>query len=597
VRTFSLTALKQESKYSMQKVSACIIGESTNTHSCSRSMDRVDETLLNYDLIEDILHDICFKEFPVFTPLPLTDSNVKVVGSILIFLPGIGEIRTLMERLSGSRTFGDMNQFDIVPLHSSLSSSEQKRAFITSTHHRRKIILSTNIAETSVTIPDVVYVIDSGRFREITRDRRYDSRKLVVSWCSRASAKQRAGRAGRVQPGVCLKLYSSHTENQIMKSSIEPELQRIPLEEVCLTILASEFDVSCTNFLSQTPQPPSVDAVLSAIHALEAIGAIKAYHPSNAEPTTTQREALTPLGRLLSKLPVDARVGKMLILGSIFNCTDSVLTIAATLSASKSPFATSFEDRKDFHAVHAQFFKPFSDFLTFVNVWNAYNQAESVGAGRKYCQNNKLNYATMIEIQESRCHFLDLLTGLGFTDLFKRGDNGPGWLSSKYNENCECDHLVHAVILAGMFPNIGLYSKNSSKYSSYVLHKSEQLFILSSVNSKLSVPPPSKWIAYSEKFGTESRVSISKTAFIPPISLLLFGSQPQVLHMKRKVCIDDWIELSAAASTAVTFREIQTRLSDFISSLLNDSHKVKHTYILSNNVDSVISCVGKLFHD
>ena len=567
------------------------------THFHFRSMDRVDESLLNYDLIEDVLREICFKETPVFTPLPVTDSNVEVVGAVLIFLPGIGEIRTLMERLSGSKTFGDMNQFIIVPLHSSLSSSEQKLAFVTSTLKRRKIILSTNIAETSVTIPDVVYVIDSGRFREITRDRRYDSRKLVVSWCSRASAKQRAGRAGRVQPGVCLKLYSSRTENQTMKSSIEPELQRIPLEEVCLTILASEFDVSCTRFLSQTPQPPLEDAVLSAIHALEAIGAIKAHYPSQAEPIILQRESLTPLGRLLSKLPVDARVGKMLILGSIFNCTDSILTIAATLSASKSPFATSFENRQDFQAVHSEFFKPFSDFLTFVNVWKAYQQAESVGTGRKYCQNKRLNYATMIEIQESRRHFLKLLAGLGFADLFERGDKEPGWMSSKYNRNCEYDNLVHAIIFAGMFPNVGLYSKSSSKSNSYALHKSEQLFIQSSVNSKLSVPPPSNWIAYSEKFGTESRVSIAKTAFIPPISLLLFGSQPQVLHAERKACIDGWIELSAAASTAVIFREIQTRLCDFISLLIDDPNKMKHTDVLSNKVDSVISCVGKLFHD
>ena len=560
-------------------------------------MDRVDETVLNYDLIEDVLHEICLGESNSFAPLPLADASVSLVGSVLIFLPGIGEIRTLKERLSGSKTFGDVNRFDIVPLHSSLSSSEQKRAFIPSTLKRRKIILSTNIAETSVTIPDVVYVIDTGRFREITRDRRYDSRKLVVTWCSRASAKQRAGRAGRVQPGVCLKLYSSHTENETMKTSIEPELQRIPLEEVCLSILASEFSVSCSSFLSQTPQPPSDDAVRSALHALEEIGAIEACSPSRAEPTIIQRELLTPLGRLLSKLPVDARIGKMLILGAIFDCTDSILTIAATLSASKSPFVTSFEDRQDFQTAHAQFVAPFSDFMTFVNVWNAYRQAEAIRTGRKFCLSNKLNYSTMIEIQESRCHFLDLLAGLGFVGQVKSNVNEPDWMSNKHNRNCEFEPLIHAIVFAGMFPNVGLYRKSSTKSDCYALHKSEQLFIQSSVNAKLTLSPPSKWLVYSEKFGTERRVSVSKTAFIPQISLMLFGSQPQVLHTDRKVCIDDWIDIATPASTAVTLREIQTRLSEFLSSMFDDSNTMNRTAGLSNNIEAVISCVGKLFHN
>ena len=561
-------------------------------------MDRVDETVINYDLIEDVLQEICYKECPLFTPPPLTDSNATTVGSVLIFLPGIGEIRTLKERLEGSKTFGDINRFDIVPLHSSLNASEQKRAFITSSRQRRKVILSTNIAETSVTIPDVVYVIDSGRFREITRDKRYGNRRLVVSWCSRASAKQRAGRAGRVQPGVCLKLYSSRTECQTMKRSIEPELQRIPLEEVCLTILANEFGINCTSFLSQAPQPPSEDAVRSALHTLEAIGAIKTSSSSDQAATFVQTESLTPLGRLLSKLPVDARVGKMLILGSIFHCTDSILTIAAALSASKSPFATSFENRQDFQAVHAEFFEPFSDFLTFVNVWNAYRQAEFVGAARKFCQNKKLNYSTMIEIQESRCHYLDQLTGLGFINVVNGSrSNEDDFMQNKHNRNYECDQLIHAIVFAGMFPNIGFYTKSSSKSNDYALHKSEQLFIQSSVNAKLTVSPPSRWIAFSEKFGTESRVSISKTAFIPPISLILFGSQPQVLHEERKVCIDDWIELSTPASTSVIFREIQTRLCDFLSFLFADYNRTKDTPVLSTNVKNVISCVGKLFPD
>jgi HrpA-like RNA helicase len=567
-------------------------------------MDRVDETVINYDLIEDILEELFLKAgSTVFVPpcledtgnpsveLP-TDKESSITGSVLIFLPGIGEIRTLTERLTGSKQFGDSKRFYIIPLHSSLSSTEQKRAFIPSKFGCRKIIISTNIAETSVTIPDVVYVIDSGRFREITRDRRNDTRRLIATWCSKASVKQRSGRAGRVRPGVCLKLYSSLTENQIMKSTTDPELRRIPLEEVCLTILASDFCNSCSDFLSQTPQPPSVDAVQSALNALKDVGAVETFG-DDVDPTT-RNESLTALGRLLAKLPVDVRVGKMLIYGSLFNCIDSIMTIAASLTASKSPFVTSFENRQELKAVHAHFVQPFSDFLTFVNVWKAYRQSEVLGLGRKFCNENFLNYSTMIEVQDSRRHFLDLLSGLGLIDRTEWEYDEQKLMSCKYNKNCDVDHLVDAIVYAGLFPNVAFFTRTNSVADVSVFHKSEQLFVQSSVNSKISVSPPSSWITFFEKFGTERRVTVSKTAFIPPISLILFGSTLHVLHAERRVRVDDWIDLTASATTGVVFSDVQNRFKDFLTSLFDKLIDTSKTSIFSEKTESVIGLVAKL---
>lgn len=191
-------------------------------------MQRVDETIVNYDLIEDVLILIADSENQNIIVPPLTEAgsshSYNRNGSILIFLPGFGEIRTLHDRLKGSRIFGDSNRFDVIPMHSTLSQKDQKRAFLKPKHGCRKIILATNIAETSITIDDCVcgksvifvgsncmisinniksptryvsficvskLVIDSGLVREVVRDKRSSYSKLITTWCSQASCKQR----------------------------------------------------------------------------------------------------------------------------------------------------------------------------------------------------------------------------------------------------------------------------------------------------------------------------------------------------------------------------------------------------------------------
>jgi len=166
-----------------------------------RSMERVNEEIINYDLIDDVLKLVTSNK--ACDTLVAPDGADMSSGSILIFLPGIGEIRSLIERLEGSRLFRDRQKFDLIPLHSTLSSKDQRRAFLPSKPGCRKIICATNIAETSVTIPDVVCVLDTGRVREVRRNQRTSSSMLVTDWVPRSSSKQRQGRAGRVQSGIC----------------------------------------------------------------------------------------------------------------------------------------------------------------------------------------------------------------------------------------------------------------------------------------------------------------------------------------------------------------------------------------------------------
>lgn len=422
-----------------------------------RSMERVNEEIINFDLIEDLL------------TLLLVDTSDKfgtdlTTGSILVFLPGLGEIKTLADRLGGNRHFNSKS-FDIIPMHSTLSSRDQHRAFVPSklrkiskylhcatfkaciiskpclTTHTPicdlDLVLSTNIAETSVTIPDVVCVIDTGRVKEIRQSKRFLTSQLATVWCSKASAKQRSGRAGRVQSGICLKLYSSCTAERIMQTASLPELQRVPLEEICLSILACGFAISCSEFLAQAPQPPTTQSIEAALSVLNDIGAV-------ITSDDTQCEHLTPLGRHLAKLPVNVRLGKMLLLGSLFNCIDPVLTVAASLS-SQSPFAAFVNDAAVAKAKQKAFSDQDSDFMTYCNVWNAYSKAcqTSSSAGRAFCHENYLNSVSLREIGNARNQFIDLLSSIGFLHMIN------GRISKSFNRQSKKQELVHAVICAG----------------------------------------------------------------------------------------------------------------------------------------------------
>jgi HrpA-like RNA helicase len=168
-----------------------------------------------------------------------------------------------------------------------------------------------------VTIPDVVIVLDSGRVRELVTDKRTGSPKLIATWCSRASVKQRSGRAGRVQPGLCLKLFSTKTEQYTMNERSEPELRRVPLEEVCLNILATGSAQSCRAFLRLTPQPPTDRSVDAALMSLYEIGAVS-FEESLSSDNSVGKESVTPLGQILGRLPLEARLGKMV--RSIWHC-------------------------------------------------------------------------------------------------------------------------------------------------------------------------------------------------------------------------------------------------------------------------------------
>lgn len=520
------------------------------SHTTQKSMSLVDEAKINYGLIEDVITHLVSSRNSFALPdgVDLSDN-----GAILVFLPGVGEIRTMMETLQSNSTLSS-STYNIIPMHSALSPNEQSRAFERPQKGRRSIILSTNMCETSVTIPNVVCVIDTGRERILTHDKRTSTRRLQLSWCSRASAKQRSGRAGRVQPGLCLKLFSRETESRRMKASVEPELRRIPLEEVLLNIIASGLSDDCIGFLNETPQPPDQKAVLVATNLLVSIGALERKNEDSS------RVQLTPLGRVLSQLPIDVRLGKILVIGSLLGCLDTCMDVVACLSASQSPFRSSIESKHQAELCWRKFKDPSSksDFTTYIELVKGFQEARSKGKARSFCRESFLSFATMNEIMNSKEQYLGLMSNLGLS-----------WVKESKSP-LTSNRLAHVAIAAGLYPNFGHVSRESKEL--VVRQKGQKLQMnRNSVNARNNSGLPSSFMCFFEKFATSKSTSIDVTAFVHPLVLLVFSSNVTVYHKDRIAEIDGFFKIPIAAQTAVVCKEIRKEIENVLSNPSEDS--------------------------
>ncbi|MBA0880694.1 hypothetical protein Goshw_013151, partial [Gossypium schwendimanii] len=274
---------------------------------------------IGFNLIEAVLCHICRKERP---------------GAVLVFMTGWEDISSLRDQLKAHPLLGDPNRVLLLTCHGSMATSEQKLIFEKPPPNIRKIVLATNMAEASITINDIVFVVDCGKAKETTYDALNNTPCLLPSWISQASARQRRGRAGRVQPGECYHLYPRCVYEAFSEYQL-PELLRTPLNSLCLQIKSLQVE-SIGGFLSAALQAPEPLAVQNAIDFLKMVGALD------------EKENLTNLGKFLAMLPVDPKLGKMLIMGAIFRCFDPVLTVVSGLSV-RDPFLLP-QDKKDVSA-------------------------------------------------------------------------------------------------------------------------------------------------------------------------------------------------------------------------------------------------------
>ncbi len=314
-------------------------------------------------------------------------------GDTLVFLSGESEIRDAQEAIEGRVTSGALGKgVEVLPLYGRLSSAEQHRVFETSKMAglRRRIILATNVAETSLTIPNIKYVIDAGTVRISRYSPRAKVQRLPIEAISKASANQRAGRAGRTSPGVVIRLYSEE-DFESRPEFTDPEILRTNLASVILQAAQLGLgDIAAFPFL----QSPDARGIKDGLGLLGELGAVKDPKGKTVE--------LTKVGRDLARLPIEPRFGRMLLESKKAGLVREVMVIVAGLTI-QDPRERPLAKRPQADVSHARFADPTSDFLSLLNLWNYIETQQSKlssSAFRRLCKAEYLNYLRVREWQD-----------------------------------------------------------------------------------------------------------------------------------------------------------------------------------------------------
>jgi ATP-dependent helicase HrpA len=339
-------------------------------------------------------------------------------GDILVFLSGEREIRDTADALAGAAT----PDLEVVPLYGRLSAAEQHRVF--SKHSSRRVVLATNVAETSLTVPGIKYVIDPGTARISRYSYRTKVQRLPIEPISQASANQRKGRCGRTSDGVCIRLYSEE-DFAARPEFTDPEILRTNLASVILRMTALDLgEVAGFPFLD----PPDTRNVADGVRLLDELGAVTAATGSAHGSPRGGGPRLTDIGQKLARLPVDPRLGRMIIESGRSGCAREVLLITAALSI-QDPRERPADDRDAADAKHARFAEPGSDFLSLLNLWDYLREQQrelSGSAFRRMCRREYLHYLRVREWQDLYGQLRQAAADLGIEVGQDRGTAGAG---------------------------------------------------------------------------------------------------------------------------------------------------------------------------
>ncbi|MDX6677073.1 MAG: ATP-dependent helicase HrpA [Solirubrobacteraceae bacterium] len=353
-------------------------------------------------------------------------------GDVLVFLSGEREIRDTAEALAGRLP----SRIEILPLYARLSPAEQQRVF--KPHDARRVVLATNVAETSLTVPGIGSVVDPGTARISRYSSRLKVQRLPIEPVSQASADQRKGRCGRQSDGICIRLYAEQ-DFAARPAYTDPEILRTSLAAVILQMEALGLgEVEDFPFLD----PPDRRQVRDGIALLHELGAL--------DPAAESGRRLTALGRRLAQLPVDPRLGRMVLEADRLGCADEVIVIAAALSI-QDPRVRPLEERPQADQMHARFRDERSDFVAFLNLWRHLREQQRELSGnqfRKRCRTEFLHYLRIREWQDLAAQLRQAARGVGVTINSEPAD----------------PQAVHVALLSGLLSHVGLHNVRRREY-------------------------------------------------------------------------------------------------------------------------------------
>jgi ATP-dependent helicase HrpA len=402
----------------------------------------------------DVVHRTAVRDQTEAIVDAIRELETEPPGDVLVFLSGEREIRDTADALK------DLKHTEVLPLYARLPTAEQQRVF--EPHTGRRVVLATNVAETSLTVPGIHYVVDPGTARISRYSRRTKVQRLPIEPISQASAAQRAGRCGRTADGVCIRLYSER-DFAARPRYTDPEILRTNLAAVILQMAALQLgDVEDFPFLD----PPDRRSVRDGVVLLQELSAFD------------RTGVITEVGRRLAQLPVDPRIGRMILQAQQENCVREVLVIAAALSI-PDPRERPSDREEAAKQKHARFADEHSDFVSYLNLWRHLREQRRERSGnqfRRMCRDEFLHYLRVREWQDLVGQLRTIARGL---DIVEQDEPAP-------------PDRVHAALLAGLLSHIGLREGDSRDY----LGARNSRFVLAP-GSVLTKRPP-RWIVVAD---------------------------------------------------------------------------------------------------
>ncbi|XP_012944942.1 ATP-dependent DNA/RNA helicase DHX36 [Aplysia californica] len=498
-------------------------------------LNKFDYSCIDLDLIQHIIHYICTQ---------MED------GAILVFVPGWEEIKKLNEMIQKTAQ-SRSGSLRVIPLHSLMPTVNQREIFDRPPPGVRKIVIATNIAETSITIDDVVFVIDCGKIKVKDFNPDMNLTSLEPQWVSKANAKQRRGRAGRVQPGHCFHLYTEF-RYQLCRDYLPPEMLRTRLEELCLQIKLLKLG-RIVPFIGKAMQHPSMEAITHAVDTLRELNALD--HDEN----------LLPLGYHLARMPVEPHTGKMILFGAMFCCLDPILTVAASLSF-KDAFTVPLGKEAEADKARKRLARGSkSDHIMLINAFSGWEENQKRGQSGQFCWENFLSDNTLRMLRDMKKQLAELLHDTGFV-ASRNPKDGPA------NINSDKSSLIRAVLCAGLYPNVAQVTKvhkpghkRPGGVAMTMKDDSRVAVHPKSVNSEESFFE-SKWMVFYYKLKT-TKVYIHDCTMVSPYPLLFFGGEIKILRDQgtELVSVDDWVIFKASASTAQVVKELRQQLDKLLT--------------------------------